>query len=437
MRGISLFRPARFRRTPSMVVLPKSANRRAPSHLFPAFAAILLITFANSVFCVEPPASPDKNAQGSGTNRFWSLQPIRATAPPTPKNKTRVKNPIDAFVLSKIEQAKLIPPPRASKLTLLRRASFDLTGLPPTPDAIDAFLKDKSPDAYAKLIDRLLDSPRYGERWGRHWLDVVRYADTGGFEQDLAYQGAWRYRDYVIRAFNSNKPFNRFIQEQVAGDEMFTGDDEAAGATGLYAIGPVLNESAMISNQLENEWLTDAADTTGAAFLGITLGCARCHNHKYDPIKQTDYYAMQAVFAASDRPYPLKTREQRIKALNGLVAEKPLPKELANDPRCTLKTEKEAGTRLFHPAAPMEVHLLHRGEISKPREVVGPGVPAALVLEPGNSDFSSVPPGERRAALRNPELPPGSPFPSFSLASDENLHRRQLLRRAERENLGL
>src|SRR5205807_2836110 len=237
-----------------------------------------------------------------------------------------------------VEEKNLKPVAKASAEVLIRRATLDLIGLPPTPEEIEAFVKDESPEAFEKLVNRLLDSPQYGERWGRHWLDVARYADTGGFEADHLYPNAWRYRDYVIRSFNADKPYDRFIQEQVAGDELWPRDPDAVVATSLYCVGPVLAESAMISNQLEYEWLTDAADTTGAAFLGLTFGCARCHDHKYDPIKQGDYYAMQAIFAASDRPYPAKIRLARIKALNGLLSDGPVPKELEDDPRCTIKT---------------------------------------------------------------------------------------------------
>ncbi|HEX4645335.1 MAG TPA: DUF1549 domain-containing protein, partial [Verrucomicrobiae bacterium] len=317
-------------------------------------------------------------AENTKSAALWSLQPIQRVVPPVPKTKARVKNSIDAFVLARLEQNQLAPAPPASRLTLLRRACFDLTGLPPTPEQIENFTRDTRPDAYAALIERLLASQQYGERWGRHWLDVVRYADTGGFENDLRYQNAWQYRDYVIRSFNADKPFDRFIQEQVAGDELWPDDTNAVTATALYAIGPVMTESAMVSNQLEYEWLTDAADTTGAAFLGLTVGCARCHDHKYDPISQKDYYALQAVFAASDRVYPEKVRDQRIKALNGFLAEKPLPDDLKHDPRCTIKTEQMAGLRLLHRDAPMPVHLLRRGELSKPGDVVEPGLLYAL-----------------------------------------------------------
>lgn len=340
---------------------------------------------------------------------LWSLQPIQRVVPPVPKAKARVKNPIDAFVLARLDQNHLVPAPPAGRLTLLRRVCFDLTGLPPTPEQIESFMNDTRPEAYAALIERLLASPQYGERWGRHWLDVVRYADTGGFENDLRYQNAWQYRDYVIRSFNADKPFDRFIQEQVAGDELWPDDTNAVTATALYAIGPVMTESAMVSNQLEYEWLTDAADTTGAAFLGLTVGCARCHDHKYDPISQKDYYALQAVFAASDRVYPEKVREQRIKALNGFLAEKPLPDNLKNDPRCTIKTEQMVGLRLWHPDAPMPVHLLRRGELSKPGELVKPGLLSALAGGKPAPDLSSVQPVQRRAE-----------FARWLTASDEN-----------------
>jgi hypothetical protein len=308
-------------------------------------------------------------------------------------------NPIDHFVAAKLREHSLQPAGPADKRTLIRRVTFDLIGLPPTPAEVDAFLADRAPDAYAKLVDRLLASPQYGERWGRHWLDVVRYADTGGFEADYFYPSAWRYRDYVIRSLNVDKPFDRFIQEQVAGDELWPDDPNAVLATALYSVGPVLGESVMVDKQLEYEWLTDAADTTGAAFLGLTFGCARCHDHKYDPITQTDYYAMQAIFAASDRPYPPKVRLGRIKALNGLLSEAPVPKELLNDPRCTLHTEDQVGERLFHRSEPMTVYRLRRGELSKPKEVVEPAVPAAFVAGERSPGFAEVPPAKRRAQL--------------------------------------
>jgi hypothetical protein len=275
---------------------------------------------------------------------------------------------------------------------------------------VEAFVADRSPEAWARVVDGLLASPQYGERWGRHWLDVVRYADTGGFEADFLYPNAWHYRDYVIRSLNTDKPFDRFLQEQIAGDELWPEDTSAIAATMLYCVGPVLSESAMISNQLEYEWLTDAADTTGAAFLGLTLGCARCHDHKYDPITQKDYFGLQAVFAASDRPFPEKVRLNRIKGLNGFLSEAPLPKTLLEDPRCTVQTEERTGFRLFHRPRPLAVRRLARGELSRPAEPVEPAVPAILVSAEDPADLASVAAAKRRAAFARWLTSPDNPL---------------------------
>jgi hypothetical protein len=325
------------------------------------------------------------------------------------KNIDWVQNPIDTFVLEQLEKQGLSPAAPAGRLMLLRRAYFDLTGLPPPPDVIDQFIQDDRPEAYAELIDRLLASPQYGERWGRYWLDLVRYADTGGFENDFFYPRAWRYRDYVIRSINANKPFDRFIEEQVAGDELWPKDADAVLATGMYCIGPV-GESAMMSTQLEYEWLTDAADTTGAAFLGMTFGCARCHDHKYDPITQQDYFGVQAIFAASDRPYPPKVRLQRIKALNDLLSDAPVPKKYENDPRCTLIADTKMGLQLFHREQPLTVHRLRRGELSKPKEEIGPAIPTALAGREETSAFQGAAAGQRRAILAKWLLSPKNPL---------------------------
>jgi hypothetical protein len=323
-----------------------------------------------------------------------------------------MRTPVDAFLRQTLEKNGLAPAPPAGRLALLRRVHFDLVGLPPSPEEVGRFLRDERPDAYERLVDRLLASPHYGERWGRHWLDVARYADTGGFEQDYTYPNAWRYRDYVIRSFNADKPFDRFTREQVAGDELWPDDPEAVTATAMYCVGPVLGESAMIGSQLEYEWLTDAADATGSAFLGLTFGCARCHDHKFDPITQRDYYAMQAFFAASDRPYPDRVFLGRIKALNGLLSDAPVPKEFLNDPRCLLQTEDTTGFRLFHRREPMVVHRLHRGELGKEREVMEPAFPAALkVVDSGpGSECSAARPDLRRAELARWLTSPGHPL---------------------------
>jgi len=242
---------------------------------------------------------------------WWSFEKPTRPAPPTSSVKA-----IDAFIFTELEERGLEPLPAADRRTLIRRAYFDLHGLPPSPEAVERFVEAESPDAYAKLIDELLESPRYGERWGRHWLDVVRYADSGGFETDIYFPNAWRYRDYVIESFNKDKPFDRFVREQIAGDEIWPDDIELRGGyqipkeklehlearigTGMYAIGPVYHEAALDGRQLRYEWMTDAVDTTGAAFLGLTVGCARCHDHKFDPLSQRDYHRMLAIFAGSE-----------------------------------------------------------------------------------------------------------------------------------------
>jgi hypothetical protein len=341
--------------------------------------------------------------------RPWSFEPVRRVEPP-PDPEGWSQSPIDRFLTAAQRKQGLRPVGFADRRTLIRRVTFDLIGLPPAPAEIDDFLADTSPDAWPRVVERLLASPQYGERWGRHWLDVVRYGDTAGFETDALYPGAWRYRDYVIRSLNADKPFHRFVQEQVAGDELWPDDADAVLGSGLYCIGPVLENSAMISTQLEHEWLTDAADTTGTAFLGLTFGCARCHDHKYDPITQKDYYGMQAVFAATDRPYPAHTRELRVKALNGLVSDAPIPEKLKDDPRCTVRTEAQTGFRLFHRQQPLEVRRLDRGELSKPRETVEPAVPAALLAETNRPDFGGPVSTKRRTALAKWLTAPDNPL---------------------------
>src|SRR4030095_6789386 len=189
----------------------------------------------------------------------------------------------------KLEAHSLKPAPPADKLTLLRRVTFDLTGLPPTLAEVDAFMNDRAPNAYEKVVDRLLPSPRYGERWARHWLDLARYAESEGFKSDEIRPNAWRYRDYVIKSFNENKPYNRFVQEQIAGDELWPNDPNARVATAFNRHYPDESNARNLM-QRRQEILDDITDTTAPVFMGLTYGCARCHNHKFDPILQADYY---------------------------------------------------------------------------------------------------------------------------------------------------
>ncbi|SPE38782.1 conserved exported hypothetical protein [Candidatus Sulfopaludibacter sp. SbA6] len=228
--------------------------------------------------------------------RYWAFQKVVKPAVPAVKDRDWDRNPIDAFIMAKLQQKNLRPNPPAGKITLLRRATEDLIGLPPTPEEVQAFLADTSPDAFAKVVDRLLSSPQYGERWGRHWLDLARYADTNGFKSDETRPNIWRYRDYVIQAFNEDKPYDRFIREQIAGDELYPNDLSARVAVGFNRHFTDETNQPVIELRRQ-ETLNDITDTVGAVFLGMTYGCARCHDHKFDPILHKDYYRLQAFFA--------------------------------------------------------------------------------------------------------------------------------------------
>lgn len=234
--------------------------------------------------------------------KYWAFQKVVRPVPPEVEGPGRawIKSPVDAFILQKLAQKQLAPSPPLDRVRLLRRVTFDLTGLPPTPEEVAAFIEDKSPEAYAKVIDRLLASPHYGEHWASKWLDIVRYADTNGFELDKDRPHAWRYRDYVIDSFNKDKPYTRFVEEQIAGDEMFPGSTEALIATGYLRAGAEHLVAGNIDpEESRQEVLTEIATNIGQAYLGLTVNCARCHNHKFDPISQADFYRLQAVFAGA------------------------------------------------------------------------------------------------------------------------------------------
>jgi hypothetical protein len=384
--------------------------------------------------------------QGARYAEHWAFVPPKRPPLPAVTDAAWLRTPIDAFVLAPLEHRLWKHADQASREVLIRRATLDLLGLPPTPAEIRAFVNDPVPDAYARLIDRLLASPHYGERWGRHWLDVVRYADSGGFETDIFFSHAWRYRDYVIRAFNADKPFDRFIREQIAGDELYPGDAQARLGTSMYTIAPVLQEAAMVPGQLEYDLLTDAVDTTASAFLGLTVGCARCHDHKYDPISQRDYYAMQALFAASDQfdiradgstisnngklavksTLPLFEMEQiktRARAESDLALRKKYLLQVADhylgkgagQPEASRLEAAEKYLReaslipvrvLAHRSKPLEIRLLKRGELNRPGDIVPPGLPEKFA-KPGGKD---IPPQERRALLAGWVASPHNPL---------------------------
>jgi len=254
----------------------------------------LLALISAALAFAQTPEAPKKKVYSQGQRNFWSFRAIKDPAIAAP-------SPIDALILAKLDEKGLKQAKPASKLVLIRRATFDLTGLPPTEAEIDAFLADKSPDAFAKLVDRLLASPRYGEKWGRHWLDVARYADSTGADEDHRYPYAWRYRDYVISAFNRDLPYNKFVMEQIAGDLMPAPDGKEVNVDGITATGFLSIGPRLIAEQDKPKMLYDfideQIDTTTRGILGLTVACARCHDHKFDPIATADYYSLAAIFA--------------------------------------------------------------------------------------------------------------------------------------------
>ena len=284
----------------------------------------VLGVLAFSLLCIpratadEPPSPPTVEQ----AKTFWSFQPPKAHPVPPVKRADWPRSPVDHFILARLEARGLSPAPPADKRTLLRRATFDLTGLPPTPGEIAAFLADESPDAFAKVIDRLLASPAYGERWGRHWLDVVRYADTAGDGADYPVREAYKYRDYVIRSFNADKPYNTFLREQIAGDLLADKGppDQYADrvtATGFIAVGKRFGYRP--DEAFRHLDIADTIEVLGRSVLGLSVGCARCHDHKYEPVSINDYYALYGIFNSSAYTFPGGEEHQRPDGLVPLV----------------------------------------------------------------------------------------------------------------------
>jgi hypothetical protein len=244
------------------------------------------------------PATGEQNAKAftEKQKQWWAFQPVTRLPPPALENGRSGANAIDNFVLAKLEEKGIAPNPKADKVTLLRRAHMTITGIPPTPEEVHAFLGNESADAWERVIDRLLASKQFGERWGRHWLDLARYADSEGFKADETRPNVWRYRDYVIQSLNDDKPYDRFVQEQIAGDELFPGNRDALIATGFNRHFPDESNAANIM-QRRQELLNDITDVVGSTMMAMTYGCARCHDHKFDPILHKDYYRLQAFFA--------------------------------------------------------------------------------------------------------------------------------------------
>ena len=365
-----------------------------------------------------PAGTAKKKIDPARAREFWSLKPIADPTLPEINNKSWPRSSVDNFILSKLEQASLQPADEAARVDWLRRVHYDLSGLPPSVEQIDEFLSDKSPDAYERLVDRLLASSSYGERWGQHWLDVVRFAETEGFEYDRTIPGAWRFRDYVVQAFNDGIGFNEFLHEQIAGDELGAEDRRLKIAAGFHRLGSVRrNAGNQEVSGSRNEVLTERTDIIGSALLGMTIGCARCHDHKFDPISQRDYYSLQAYFAASqehDIPYiegdnvedweKETTRIQReierlTQALSNQAGEeekaniakiRSLEKELPEPIPLVSSVRNDFGTQT-------PVHILKRGEWSMPLDQVRPSPPT--VLQVSSSRDLSVNEAAPRTAL--------------------------------------
>jgi mono/diheme cytochrome c family protein len=313
----------------------------------------------------------------------WAFQPVTRPAIPDVKDPAWVANPIDAFVLARLEAKGLRPNAPAERRALVRRVTHDVTGLPPTPAEVEAFVNDPSPRAYEQLVDRLLASPRYGEKWGRHWLDLVRFAETNSYERDGPKPHAWRYRDYVIRSLNADKPYDRFVQEQLAGDELPDGGADGLIATGYYRLG-IWDDEPTDALQARYDGLDDLVATTGQVFLGLTFDCARCHDHKLDPIPQKDYYRLLSFF-------------QNVNHFKngGPTDEQPLPDEpgrARKGPPGMALCVTEAG-----PTAP-ETFVLQRGNAHVRGDKVEPAFPE--ILGGGQLVPAAQPPGAKTCLRR-------------------------------------
>jgi len=390
------------------------------------------------------PASAKQEAQAD----WWAFcKPLRPKVPSAAGG-----HPVDAFLMEKLGAARIEPMPEADRLTLLRRACFDLHGLPPTPEQVKGFLDDSAPGAWERLIDSLLASPRYGEKWGRHWLDLVRYGDTSGFEQDPYTLEAWRYRDYVIKSLNDDKPYDRFVKEQLAGDELWPDDPEARTGTGYFRVGANRDMLFKVEELNAVERLTDAVDTTSTVFLGLTTGCARCHDHKFDPISQRDFYRMQAIFvpAVNDRvfleynmarfydiaansrefklrqigdaidriqkPYREKSRQEKINRVSAdaqaaiaIAAEKRTPEQqaLVTDSEAALKVSDDEIRAALTPADAVRLHQIEKRLVSMFANYAPPP------MAPGIIDVGREAPKTFIAVRGNPDMPGEEVRPGF------------------------
>lgn len=372
--------------------------------------------------CASDPGIAPLETYKPAERRHWAFQPRKDVAPPAPVNaieKAWIRTPVDAFILEGLRKAGLKPAPPASRVALIRRATFDLHGLPPTPQEIDAFVRDKSPNAWEKVVERLLASPRYGEQWGRHWLDVVRFAESDGYEYDLHRPDAYRYRDYVVDSFNRDRPYDQFVTEQLAGDELENRTEIQQVASGFNRLGALRkNAGNQEVASSRTEVLTEMANIVGAGFLGLTVGCARCHDHKFDPIRHTDYYRIQGYFAQTQSHDIMLASEAEQKAWKEKTA--PIQREMRRVQSQMAKVEGAEKAALEQkleeledkmpppltalyavsddPAKLTPIHVLARGEYMNKGAKVG--MRPLGVLLPDNT----------------PELPLDTPKPRLALA---------------------
>ena len=299
----------------------------------------------------------------------WAFQPLSSAPPPTVKRDDWLCNDVDRFILAKLEQHHLSPSPPADRETLIRRVTLDLIGLPPAPEEVRQFVGNAAPDAYEQLVDRLLASPHYGERWGRHWLDLARYADSSGFHNDLDRPWAWKYRDYVIDSFNEDKPYARFVAEQLAGDEVPAADQNSWIATGFARNGPSnddnMGKTEAALKQYRADQLDDVVSTTASVFLGLTLGCSRCHDHKTDPFPTEDYYSLLAIFNGTEEFGQTPTNA---------TPKKKDSKEIDEQQQMLARVERRAQV----PAT----FVMRRGNASSLGDEVQPAMPRVLARQP-------------------------------------------------------
>ena len=393
------------------------------------------------VLLVGTAASDDNKVAPLGVYKpaeraYWAFQQPKQATPPVftdAADKAWVQTPVDAFILDGLKKAGLRPAPEADRVTLIRRVTYDLHGLPPTPEEIDAFVNDTSPKAWEHLVDRLLDSPRYGEQWGRHWLDVVRFAESDGYEYDTHRPDAYRFRDYVIASFNSDKPYDQFVKEQLAGDETDGNRETSLIASGFNRLGP-LRKNAGNQNvaSSRNEVLTEMTNVVGAAFLGVTVGCARCHDHKFDPIRQSDYYRLQSYFAQTQpndliRATPeeqaawnakVQPLQQRTRQIQSALQSKSKP--LSEEEKGKLQAELDSIdeqmplplTAIYavknDAAQASPLHLLFKGDYLQPLDTVG-ARPLGVLL-PENAPEDPVTLANPRTKLANWITDPSNPL---------------------------